>query len=156
QPGGNRVPKGRAPSAAAHRHPGGAPPTGAGRSCLIMGIRVEPLSAALGACITGIDLRAPIDDAAFAAIHDAWLEHQVLVFPGQELGEEDQLRFTRLFGEMGGRNRKVAAAEEGRVAHPGIMLISNIREDGKPIGSLPDGEMMFHSDGAYAERPFRY
>ena len=42
------------------------------------------------------------------------------------------------------------------MAHPGIMLISNIRKDGKPIGSLPDGEMMFHSDGAYAKRPFRY
>ena len=121
-----------------------------------MGLAVEPLSPALGARVTGIDLRATVDEAAFAAIHRAWLDHQVLVFPGQKLGEDDQLRFTRLFGEPGGRNRKVAAAEEGRVSHPGIMLISNIREDGKPIGSLPDGEMMFHSDGAYAKRPFRY
>jgi taurine dioxygenase len=36
------------------------------------------------------------------------------------------------------------------------MLISNIREDGRPIGSLPDGEMMFHSDGSYDEHPYRY
>ena len=36
------------------------------------------------------------------------------------------------------------------------MLISNIREDGVPIGSLPDGEMMFHSDGAYSETPYKY
>lgn len=121
-----------------------------------MGIAVEPLSDALGARVTGIDLRRPVERAAFETIHRAWLDHQVLVFPGQQLCEEDQLRFTRLFGEPGGRNRKVAAAEEGRVSHPGIMLISNIREDGKPIGSLPDGEMMFHSDGAYAKRPFRY
>ena len=121
-----------------------------------MGLTVEPLSGALGARIAGIDLRDGIDAATFEAIHRAWLDHLVLLFPGQKLGEEDQLRFTRLFGEPGGRNRKVAAAEQGRVSHPGIMLISNIREDGKPIGSLPDGEMMFHSDGAYAKRPFRY
>jgi taurine dioxygenase len=33
------------------------------------------------------------------------------------------------------------------------MLISNIREDGKPIGALPDGEMQFHSDQCHQERP---
>jgi len=121
-----------------------------------MTISIEPVSDAIGARVTGIDLSQDMDEAAFRTIHRAWLDHQVLVFPGQKLGEEDQMRFTRRFGEPGGRNRKVPIAEEGRVSYPGIMLISNIREDGKPIGSLPDGEMMFHSDGAYAKRPFRY
>ena len=119
-------------------------------------INVEPISEALGARITGIDLSEPMDDKAFEAIHHAWLDYQVLVFPDQKLGEMDQVRFTKGFGEPGGRNRKVPTAEGGSVSHPGIMLISNIRKDGKPIGSLPDGEMMFHSDGAYAKRPFRY
>jgi taurine dioxygenase len=119
-------------------------------------MKIEKLNDALGARITDIDLTQPIDDAMFRTIHRAWLEHLMLVFPGQKLAEEDQLRFTALFGELGGRNRHVATAEGDRVSHPGIMLISNIREDGKPIGSLPDGEMMFHSDGAYAKRPFRY
>jgi taurine dioxygenase len=119
-------------------------------------MKIEKLNGALGARITDIDLTQPIDDAAFRQIHQAWLDHLMLVFPGQTLGEEDQLHFTALFGELGGRNRHVATAEGDRVSHPGIMLISNIREDGKPIGSLPDGEMMFHSDGAYAKRPFRY
>jgi len=121
-----------------------------------MTIKIEPISDAIGARITGIDLRNDMDAAAFRAIHQAWLDYQVLVFPGQALGEEDQIGFTRRFGEPGGRNRHVATAEGDRVSHPGIMLISNIREEGKPIGSLPDGEMMFHSDGAYAKRPFRY
>jgi taurine dioxygenase len=119
-------------------------------------MKIEKLNDALGARITEIDLTQPVDDAAFREIHQAWLDHLMVVFPGQTLGEEDQLRFTALFGELGGRNRHVATAEGDRVSHPGIMLISNIREDGKPIGSLPDGEMMFHSDGAYAKRPFRY
>ena len=117
---------------------------------------IEKLNDALGARITDIDLSQPFHDAVFREIHRAWLEHLVVVFPGQALAEEDQLRFTALFGELGGRNRQVATAEGDRVSHHGIMLISNIREDGKPIGSLPDGEMMFHSDGAYARRPFRY
>ena len=121
-----------------------------------MTIKIHPISDAVGARITGIDLRTDMDAAAFQTIHQAWLDHQVLVFPGQEIAEEDQVRFTAHFGEPGGRNRKVPTAEGDRVAHPGVMLISNIRKDGVPIGSLPDGEMMFHSDGAYAKRPFRY
>ena len=36
---------------------------------------------------------------------------------------------------------------------PGIMMISNIRENGEPIGALPDGEMMFHHDMIHAEVP---
>ncbi len=119
-------------------------------------MKAEPISEAVGARVTGMDLREEMDDSAFRAVHRAWLDHQVLVFPGQELTEDDQVRFTARFGELGTRQRKVGWAEEGRVSHPGTMLISNIREDGKPIGSLPDGEMMFHSDGAFAKRPFRY
>ena len=119
-------------------------------------MKAEPISQAVGARVTEIDLSEDMDDAAFRAVHRAWLDHQVLVFPGQELSEEDQVRFTARFGEPGKRQRKVGWAEEGRVSHPGTMLISNIREDGKPIGSLPDGEMMFHTDGAFAKRPFRY
>ncbi|MEX0752367.1 MAG: TauD/TfdA family dioxygenase, partial [Xanthobacteraceae bacterium] len=34
-----------------------------------------------------------------------------------------------------------------------IMMISNIRENGEPIGALPDGEMMFHHDMIHAEVP---
>lgn len=119
-------------------------------------MKTESISEAAGARVTGIDLRENLDKDTFQAVHQAWLDHQLLVFPGQKIGEEDQLRFTALFGEPGTRLRKVAAPEGDRVSHPGTMLISNIREDGKPIGSLPDGEMMFHSDGSYARQPFRY
>ena len=121
-----------------------------------MSITVEPVSDAVGARITNIDLREDMSPEIFKSVHQAMMDYQVLVFPGQEFNEEEQVRFTAHFGELGGRNRKVPTAEGDRVAHPGIMLISNIRKDGKPIGSLPDGEMMFHSDGAYAKRPFRY
>jgi len=121
-----------------------------------MPVSVEPLSAPLGARITGVDLGAPLDEASRTAIHRAWLDHQVLVFPGQTMTEEDQIRFTLLWGDMPVRGRYAGRREEGRRSHESVMLVSNIREDGKLIGSLPDGEMMFHSDGSYDEHPYRY
>jgi taurine dioxygenase len=120
-----------------------------------MTLRVEPIDAPLGARITGVDLHEPLRRDDFDAIHRAWMEYQVLVFPDQEFDADDQVRFSEKFGELGLRKRKIARPEADGV-HPGVMLISNIREDGKPIGSLPDGEMMFHSDGAYVEVPFKY
>ena len=120
-----------------------------------MSMQIEPLSPALGARITGVDLREPLDGETFRRIHQAALDHLVLLFPGQEIGVEDQLRFTGMFGDVGARNRPTPMPEGERVP-PTVMLVSNIRVDGKPIGSLPDGEMMFHADGAYTERPKRF
>ncbi|MBK19291.1 MAG: taurine dioxygenase [Rhodospirillaceae bacterium] len=121
-----------------------------------MSIKVEPLDAPTGARITGVDIGSELDADTYAAIHSAWLEYQVLVFPDQDMTEEDQIRFTKHWGEMPQRKRYAGRREENRRAHESVMLISNIREDGEPIGSLPDGDMMFHSDGQYDEHPYRY
>jgi taurine dioxygenase len=114
------------------------------------------MDAPTGARITGVDLGTGLDDAVYGAIHKAWLDHQVLVFPGQTMTEADQIRFATHWGEMPRRSRYAGRREEGRRSHESIMLISNIREDGEPIGSLPDGDMMYHSDGQYDEHPYRY
>jgi taurine dioxygenase len=114
------------------------------------------LDAPTGARVTGVDLGTQLDDAAYGAIHQAWLDYQVLVFPDQKLTEADQIRFATHWGEMPLRSRYAGRREEGRRSHESIMLISNIREDGEPIGSLPDGDMMYHSDGQYDEHPYRY
>ena len=119
-----------------------------------MSITVTPRSPALGAEITGVDLAAPLDEATRAAINRAQLDHLVLVFPDQKLGDADQIRFSEYFGELGGRKRHQDRAEADDV-HFGVMLVTNIRKDGKPIGSLPDGEMMFHTDGAYDALPYK-
>ena len=120
-----------------------------------MTIRIEPVSDALGARITGVDLRREPDAETWGTIHKAWLDHQVLNFPGQELSEEDQIRFSRHWGDFP-RRKRFEERREKNIADRSIMLVSNIRENGKPIGSLPDGEMMFHTDGAYDEHPYRY
>lgn len=103
---------------------------------------ISPLAEALGARVTGIDLAAPLDASTVSQIKAAWLEYLVLIFPDQRLDEAAQIRFSDYLGDRG-------------VRRP-LMLISNIREDGVPIGSLPDGEMMFHSDAAHLEHPYKY
>jgi taurine dioxygenase len=66
----------------------------------------------------------------------------------QHLSEEDQVRFAECFGPPATIHTKQFVQR-----HPAVMLISNIREDGKQIGALPDGEMHFHTDQCHQERP---
>jgi taurine dioxygenase len=118
-------------------------------------IRIEPASDAIGARVTGIDLSQPLDSEQFEVLHQAILDHQVLVLPDQEMGEDDHVRFTEMWGSMPVRDR-YKNRNEKQSGNEKIMLVTNVRENGKPIGSLPDGEVMFHSDGAYDERPYKY
>jgi taurine dioxygenase len=117
-------------------------------------LEIVPLSAHIGAELRGIDLREPQDAATLAAIYQAWLDHLVIVFPDQKLEQEDLLKVTSYFGEIGALRRPPKFFPPGfnRIL-PNIMLISNIRENGEPIGALPDGEMMFHHDMIHADIP---
>ena len=108
----------------------------------------RPLSEALGAEIQGIDLSQPLDGSVFAAVKEAWLEHNILLFRNQDVCEESQIRFASYFGPL----TSSIFTTTGEIPSP-IMLVSNIRKDGKPIGELPDGEMWFHSDQCYIEKP---
>jgi taurine dioxygenase len=109
---------------------------------------VRPLSPALGAEIVGVDLGQETDGRTFALIRDAWHGHLVILLRDQELSEDDQVRFAEKFGPPA-----VIHTRQFVRNHPAVMLISNIREDGKPIGALPDGEMHFHTDQCHQERP---
>src|SRR2546427_1419209 len=115
---------------------------------------VVPLSKHIGAEIRGLDLRDRPDDEAIKAIYQAWLDHLVIVFPDQKLEQEALARATACLGDVGGPRRPPQFFPKGysRLL-PGIMLISNIRENGEPIGALPDGEMMFHHDMIHSEMP---
>lgn len=119
-----------------------------------MDLDVVPLSPHIGAEIRGIDLRTRPDAETIAAIYQAWLDHLVLVFPDQKLSQEDFLRVTEYFGDVGQVHRPPKYFPPGfsRIL-PNILMISNIRENGEPIGVLPDGEMMFHHDMIHAEVP---
>lgn len=112
-------------------------------------LEIVPLSPALGAEVRGLRLSEPLADETVRAVYAAWLEHQVLVFRDQELSGEDQRRATRYFGDPQDLAR-TAPAERRTTSE--VMYIGNVTIDGIR-GDLPLGEMQFHTDGAYFERP---
>ena len=109
---------------------------------------ITPLSDALGASITGIDLSTEITEDAAASIRQALLDNVILVFPGQDLSAPDQERFCRLFGEL----ERVRTTKSVGGKHPSVMMITNVKDTGQPT-ALEDGEMMFHYDQCYYEQP---
>ena len=114
-------------------------------------IIVMPLGGALGAEIPGIDLRA-IDGEAFAAIHKAWIDREVLLFRGQSLTDEDLIAFSRRFGGLD----HAPIQENGRRfvdGYPEIYVVSNVIENGEAIGSLGSGEAVWHTDMSYLRDP---
>ncbi len=119
-------------------------------------MKIKPLSNALGAEVTGIDLRQPQDPDTIKALQSAFVENLVLVVRDQEdLSPEDQMRFCEFFGPLGARARPADDRPEKADAPAEVMFVSNRKEDGRFIGSLPEGEMQFHMDQCYTERPAR-
>ena len=116
-----------------------------------MALKVIPTGAALGAEIAGVDLRA-ISDTEFDAVHRAWVDHLVLLFRGQSLGDDDLIAFSRRFGALDW----APVQETGRrfvEGKPEIYVVSNVIENGEPIGSLGAGEAVWHTDMSYIPDP---
>lgn len=114
------------------------------------GITVTPITKHVGADIAGIDLTQPVSTAQFAQIHDAWMQHQVLRFRGQNMTKEQLHDFSRLFGELD----KAPINTTGKPwveGFPDMTVMSNIKVDGKSIGSLGYGEAVWHTDMSYNE-----
>jgi len=112
---------------------------------------IIPSGVALGAEIQGVDLRH-IGEGEFTAIHRGWLDHLVLLFRGQRLTDEDLINFSQRLGELDW----APIQETGRrfvEGHPEIYVVSNVIENGTPIGSLGSGEAVWHTDMSYLETP---
>ena len=111
-------------------------------------LRTRALTPAIGAEIIGVDLSAPMSDETFAKVLDCWHQNLVILFRDLRLTEDDQVRFGERFGPPA-----MSHTQRYTTKNPAVMLISNIRENGRQIGALPDGEMHFHTDQCYQERP---
>jgi len=126
----------------------------------VMDIIVKPLSPACGAEISGVDLTRPLSPGTVAAIKEAWGKHLVLVFRGQTISEEQQLRFASYFGDLGSRKKAPeplrSRAEGIHQTNEKVLLVSNIKVDGAPIGAFGEGEFWFHIDSGYSARPYKY
>jgi alpha-ketoglutarate-dependent taurine dioxygenase len=114
-------------------------------------IAVIPSGRPLGAEIQGVDLRT-IDSEDFAKIYRAWLDHSAVLFRGQDLTDEDLIAFSRRLGDLDW----APIQESGRRfvdGHPEIYVVSNVMENGVPIGSLGAGEATWHTDMSYLQDP---
>ena len=119
----------------------------------VLDIQVVPLSSACGAEIRGVDLTKPLARETVEAIRAAWDKHLVLVFRGQTISQDQQLKFASYFGDLGSRKRAPeqlrARAEGVQQDHEKVLLVSNIKENGVPIGAFGEGEFWFHIDSGY-------
>jgi taurine dioxygenase len=113
-----------------------------------MTLTIHPLPEILGAEITGIDLGQPLAEADFAAIRSALEDRQVLVFRDQHITPEQHIDFSRRFGPL-----EIHVQHHFHLGgHPEILIVSNVVEDGKPIG-LADAGRYWHSDLSYLREP---
>lgn len=116
-----------------------------------MTLEIIPSGAALAAEIHGLDLSKPMDDRTFAVIEHAYNEHGVIFFRNQGITPEQQVAFTRRFGEI---EFNIFGERWSVPGVPEIVVLSNITNDGKPIGVRRAGEN-WHSDMCYSARPPR-
>lgn len=116
-------------------------------------IEVLHSGAALGADIVGFDIGTITSEEA-DFIHKTWLEHIVLRFRGQEFGDREQVNFTRHFGELEFSPRALLTGKEMVPGYPEVGVITNLKDkDGKPLGTLGNGECIWHTDMSYIEKP---
>ena len=112
-------------------------------------INVKRLGEKLGAEISGVDLCRRLSDETFAALAKALFEHQVVVFRGQNLDPEQQVAFTRRFGELEHHVRR----ESCLAGFPEILVVSNVLDErGIAIGAQDAGRF-WHSDLSYKREP---
>ena len=112
-------------------------------------VKIQRLGHACGARVTGVDLSRPVSAEDFDAIHAAWLDNLVLVFPEQRLDPRSLVAFTRRFGELDDY------ATQPFNRHPEIdevFVLSNKKTNGKPSPTYNAGQN-WHTDLSYTTRP---
>ncbi|WP_285350700.1 TauD/TfdA family dioxygenase [Pseudomonas sp. ME-P-057] len=109
---------------------------------------VRPFAEKVGAEIVGLDLSRPLNDADFARVRQAHLDYHVVVFRDQRITPQQQIDFSRRFGVL-----QIHVLKQFLLAnHPEILIVSNIVENGQPVG-LGDAGKYWHSDLSYKELP---
>ncbi|MFS2099908.1 TauD/TfdA dioxygenase family protein [Variovorax sp. Varisp85] len=109
---------------------------------------VRPFDAPVGAEVVGLDISKPINTEDFIRLHKAHLDHHVLVFRDQQITPQEHIDFSRRFGPL-----EIHVLHQFQLKnHPEILIVSNIKENGEPIG-LGDAGVYWHSDISYKPNP---
>jgi taurine dioxygenase len=109
---------------------------------------VRRVDGPFGAEVVGLDLSQPLNDGDFARLHRAHLDHHVLVLRDQRITPAQHVDFSRRFGPL-----QIHVQKKFQLAgHPEVLIVSNIKENGEPIG-LGDAGAFWHSDLSYKDKP---
>jgi len=109
---------------------------------------VRPFNAPVGAEVVGLDISKPINTEDFTRLHKAHLDHHVLVFRNQQITPQEHIDFSHRFGPL-----EIHVLHQFQLKnHPEILIVSNIKENGEPIG-LGDAGVYWHSDISYKPKP---
>jgi alpha-ketoglutarate-dependent 2,4-dichlorophenoxyacetate dioxygenase len=126
-----------------------------------MALRITPLHTHIGARAEGLDLRRPLSADEAAQVEAAMDRHAVLVFPGQDIDDDQQMAFATLFGPLETTRATVEVARQ-RLAHPLMNDISNLDEKGEILAAddrrrmFNLGNRLWHSDSSFKATPARY
>jgi taurine dioxygenase len=104
-------------------------------------MRIVPASPAVGSVVLDVDLRKPQTDATWTAIRDAFDHTYLLVFPGQDLSDNEHVAAVSHLGPI--------ALEGGDAPRP-VNYVSNVRPD----GMVGPGEVSFHIDFGFFPQPY--
>jgi taurine dioxygenase len=120
--------------------------------------QLTPINAALGAEVRGIDLRK-VNDATFKQLYQHFLHHLLLVFKAQNISADDLVGIIKRFGtpvtssNLHQRDLKERTANTLFNLPPEVTVVTNVKENGNPVGILGDGEIVWHSDFSFKDRP---
>ncbi len=120
-----------------------------------MDIEIRKLHPAIGAEIRGLDLTRPLPAATRQAVHQAWMENLILVFPGQDITDEQQIAFSRGFGDLEVHHQKIIRSTRA----PEIFRVANVDDDGNmmrpgnPVVEQLAQAQRWHTDSSFREVP---
>jgi alpha-ketoglutarate-dependent 2,4-dichlorophenoxyacetate dioxygenase len=127
-----------------------------------MSLAITPLHPLFAAKVTGVDLRHPIDEGTQRAIERAMDDYAVCVLPDQQIEDEHQVAFSRLYGplEMSPpkQDKNGKAVYNTRVRHSEIFDISNLDENGKILEDADArsayrlGNELWHTDSSFRQK----
>ena len=127
-----------------------------------MSLLIQPIQPSFAARVSGVDLRTPISTAVAAEIESGMDRYGVLVFPGQQIDDDQQLSFTKNFGEIEhAQGGNITKDSEHRLKH-GMIDVSNLDQKGEPLDRNDRrrmfnlGNRLWHSDSSYRAVPAKF